>query len=414
MPISSQPTNGSITNSGCPQNDDNQHNHVNDSQTSNLLYSAVLEATFSEANNINNNNEVTNPNSKRRPYFVKHRYTDRSDEDCPVELLSEPTCRGGVKSPFPQRLHEMLETVENDNQENMISWQPHGRSFLIHKPEVFARQILPRFFAHSNFKSFQRQLNLWGFNRITQGYDKGAYYNEFFLRGKRTLTRCMQRQRVKGTSFRGRSCPESEPDFYSMTYVGASSNTGKSTSLPSSSLSTPTQSNSNSSNKQQQQSQHKRQRKLKVEMPSCDKNCGNALALNKNESLLETLLRTELKRPSFDPFGEASSVSSDLFSQSRVSENTALRMALELDDWDILMNRTGDDEESDSINYESSSEDEQDVDMNIQGNAAIGGDHIFHQTLERQPSAADDFLDSSDLKFFTVESLPSLVTVEFE
>ena len=64
--------------------------------------------------------------------------------------------------------------------------------------------------------SFQRQLNLYGFSRITRGLDAEGYYHELFLRGKPYLAENMVRQRIKGTKIKGAANPDEEPDFYSM------------------------------------------------------------------------------------------------------------------------------------------------------------------------------------------------------
>jgi len=74
-----------------------------------------------------------------------------------------------------------------------------------------------QYFKQSKITSFHRQLNLYGFRRLTQGRDNGGYYNEYFLRGKPLLTRRMIRIKVKGTKIRAASSPEDEPDFYNMT-----------------------------------------------------------------------------------------------------------------------------------------------------------------------------------------------------
>jgi hypothetical protein len=62
---------------------------------------------------------------------------------------------------------------------DILTWMPHGRAFLVHKPKEFVEEILPNFFAMSKFPSFQRQLNLYGFSRFATGQDKvsgaGAY-----------------------------------------------------------------------------------------------------------------------------------------------------------------------------------------------------------------------------------------------
>ena len=72
------------------------------------------------------------------------------------------------------------------------------------------------FFAQSKLTSFQRQLSLYGFARLTQGKDQGAYFHELFLRGRPDLIHDIVRTRVKGTGCKAPSSPETEPDFYAM------------------------------------------------------------------------------------------------------------------------------------------------------------------------------------------------------
>ncbi len=94
--------------------------------------------------------------------------------------------------------------------------QPHGRCFLVHKPTEFVDEIMPTFFRQSKLTSFQRQLNLYGFSRITAGRDRGGYYHELFLKNKLFLCQNMNRIRIKGTGIKGKASPSTEPDFYSM------------------------------------------------------------------------------------------------------------------------------------------------------------------------------------------------------
>lgn len=131
--------------------------------------------------------------------------------DC-REKSSRKGPRGGVTIPFPEKLHDVL---NHEEYADVISWQPHGRCFILHKPQEFLKHIMPKHFRQSKLTSFQRQLNLYGFCRITAGPDKGSYYHERFLRGKPSLCAGMIRVRVKGTG--NRSSPNSDaPNFYSM------------------------------------------------------------------------------------------------------------------------------------------------------------------------------------------------------
>ena len=148
-------------------------------------------------------------------HFVVHDYHDHgNDQD---DDQSDPhDRRGGVSISFPIKLHNILDQVEADGLSHIISWQPHGRCFVIHKPKEFADFIMPGYFRQTKLTSFQRQLNLYGFNRITRGNDSGGYYHELFLRGKPFLCKHMIRTKVKGTKFKAASSPEQEPNFYLM------------------------------------------------------------------------------------------------------------------------------------------------------------------------------------------------------
>jgi len=127
--------------------------------------------------------------------------------------------RGGVAHPFPEKLHLMLDNVEEEGLDHIVSWHPHGRSFAVHKPKDFVAEIMPRYFKQTKLTSFQRQLNLYGFSRLTVGNDRGGYYHELFLRHRLFLCDRMMRTRIKGTGTKAAMNPESEPDFYSMPSV---------------------------------------------------------------------------------------------------------------------------------------------------------------------------------------------------
>lgn len=152
-------------------------------------------------------------------HFVVHSYHDHGkdeDEDVDLDSTAGSRRRGGVTVSFPSKLHSVLDQVEQDGLAHVVSWQPHGRCFVIHKPKEFTEHIMPHYFRQSKITSFQRQLNLYGFNRITRGNDAGGYYHELFLRGKEFLCKRMVRTKVKGTRFKAASSPDQEPDFYTM------------------------------------------------------------------------------------------------------------------------------------------------------------------------------------------------------
>jgi hypothetical protein len=119
--------------------------------------------------------------------------------------------RGGVVAPFPMKLHYILSQEEVSD---IVSWQPHGRSFKIHNPEKFLEKVMPLHFEQTKLSSFRRQLNLYGFRRFLSGRDKGGYYHEMFLRGQPELCSQMIRTTAKGRA----KVKVTEPNFYKMPF----------------------------------------------------------------------------------------------------------------------------------------------------------------------------------------------------
>ena len=108
---------------------------------------------------------------------------------------------GAVKQspiPFPWKLHEMLEDATSLNFDATVSWIPEDTGFRVHNVQDFVDNIMPRYFNQSKYKSFQRQLNMWGFERILSGPFKGGYVHDKFVKGEPGQCSHMRRQKVKG------------------------------------------------------------------------------------------------------------------------------------------------------------------------------------------------------------------------
>ncbi|GKY96667.1 hypothetical protein MPSEU_000626300 [Mayamaea pseudoterrestris] len=107
--------------------------------------------------------------------------------------------RKGRTGTFPQKLHQLLSDLERQEGGALIaSFLPHGRAFAIHKPRDFVKHVMPKYFRMSRFSSFQRQLNLYEMERITEGPDKGAYFHSLFIQGRPILSTMMKRVKIKG------------------------------------------------------------------------------------------------------------------------------------------------------------------------------------------------------------------------
>lgn len=165
---------------------------------------------------------------KNTPYFDA---SSLADPD--AATLANRRTRGGVTEPFPEKLHRLLRDAEENGESDVISFFPHGRAFAIHHEERFCREIMPRYFKQSRFSSFQRQLNLYGFTRITSGPDARGYYHELFLKGRPALVIHMRRvgfpkPSVNSMNSVKQSNPPISPDFYAMAPIkGGDEETGK-------------------------------------------------------------------------------------------------------------------------------------------------------------------------------------------
>lgn len=98
---------------------------------------------------------------------------------------------GGQLLQFPWKLHEMLHLAEKNGKTNIISWLPGGNGFKVHNKEKFCAEIMPGYFASQKYKTFQRSLNLWGFESVAKGPDRGACYHQYFVKGHPELCHSM-------------------------------------------------------------------------------------------------------------------------------------------------------------------------------------------------------------------------------
>jgi len=114
------------------------------------------------------------------------------DQFCP----SHKDESGFVKT-FPQRLFELLESVEDDSSSLSIKWSPSGDAFMIVDQAAFVDQLLPKFFKRTKFTSFKGKLYRWGFRRVSKGANAGSYFHKLFLKDNPTLCLHMRRQ-MKG------------------------------------------------------------------------------------------------------------------------------------------------------------------------------------------------------------------------
>lgn len=109
-----------------------------------------------------------------------------SDSDTSASKSAEPL----LADNFPSKAFLVVEYCEK-NDPDVASWSDDGGSyFVVKNTPVFAASHLPRYFRHSNFQSFVRQLNTYGFRAVKE-HDTSdgsvAFRHPSFQKGRHDL-----------------------------------------------------------------------------------------------------------------------------------------------------------------------------------------------------------------------------------
>ena len=99
---------------------------------------------------------------------------------------------------FPWKLHEMLQDADRNKFTQVVSWQLDGTAFKVHNHGEFLRTIMPQYFDQTKYESFRRQLNLYGFTRVSRGANRGIYMHPYFVQHDPSLCQHVLRTKHAG------------------------------------------------------------------------------------------------------------------------------------------------------------------------------------------------------------------------
>lgn len=127
----------------------------------------------------------------------KAKNEERSAKDLEQQKTVLRRTLNHIKLPFPWKVQEMLADVENEGSSHIVSWMPKGKSFRVHSQEDFVKSIMPSYFNQTKFTSFTRQLYIYGFQKVQDGPDKGAFFHSQFVKESKSLCLTMGRKKDK-------------------------------------------------------------------------------------------------------------------------------------------------------------------------------------------------------------------------
>lgn len=90
-----------------------------------------------------------------------------------------------------------LRTILHNENKHIMRWTPDGKAFEILDMDMMTDLILPKYFKHRKYASFQRQLNYFNFRKWTKSKATiCTFSNKFFVRDDPTLAWRITRKKV--------------------------------------------------------------------------------------------------------------------------------------------------------------------------------------------------------------------------
>ncbi|KAI1002017.1 hypothetical protein K3495_g6185 [Podosphaera aphanis] len=116
----------------------------------------------------------TNPESETNGAHLQTTNGDQTQ----TGSLNGPSTSGAASAPQPKVvqtafIHKLYNMLEDQSIQHLISWSNTAESFVMSPSNDFSK-VLSQYFKHTNISSFVRQLNMYGFHKVSDVFHTGS------------------------------------------------------------------------------------------------------------------------------------------------------------------------------------------------------------------------------------------------
>ncbi|KAK4122750.1 hypothetical protein N657DRAFT_656847 [Parathielavia appendiculata] len=110
------------------------------------------------------------PNDRLQPPAPQHEQTPHENTMPAPATTAQPVHQPKVQTAF---IHKLWSMLEDPKIQHLISWTANADSFVIQPSHEFSK-VLAQYFKHTNISSFVRQLNMYGFHKVSDVFAHGT------------------------------------------------------------------------------------------------------------------------------------------------------------------------------------------------------------------------------------------------